>query len=159
MKDPIQVAIEGKVFNLSPMKVRKVGELERKLLKALAPMLAGLGGVLPLLPELIGKGEKAVLLQDALGLVDLSRVAMGVQDALGALPDHEFDALLVGMCSSVSTHIEGKGNCTLITGDLIDAALETPVQMYKLMYEVARYNKFLPFGLVGAGEATPATAG
>ena len=38
MKDPIQVAIEGKVFNLSPMKVRKVGELERKLLKALAPM-------------------------------------------------------------------------------------------------------------------------
>ena len=101
----------------------------------------------------------AVLLQDALGMVDLSRVSMGVQDALASLPDHEFDALLVGMCSSVSTHIEGKGNCTLITGDLIDAALESTSQMYKLMYEVARFNKFLPFGLVGAGDATPATAG
>lgn len=159
MKDPIQVPIDGKVFNLSPMKARKVGELERKLLKALAPLLAGMGGVLSLLPDLAKEGDKSLLLQDALGMVDLSRVSMGVQDALASLPDHEFDALLVGMCSSVSTHIEGKGNCTLITGDLIDAALESTSQMYKLMYEVARFNKFLPFGLVGAGDATPATAG
>ena len=162
MKEPIQVSVEGKVFNLSPMKARKVGELERKLLKALAPLLAGMGGVLSLLPGLVGDGEKeakTLLLQDALGMADLSRLSMGVQDALASLPDFEFDALLVGMCSSVSTHIEGKGNCTLITGDLIDAALESTAQMYKLMYEVARYNKFLPFGLVGAGDATPATAG
>ena len=159
MKDPIQVPIDGKVFNLSPMKARKVGELERKLLKALAPLLAGMGGVLSLLPDLAKEGDKSLLLQDALGMVDLSRVSMGVQDALASLPDHEFDALLVGMCSSVSTHIEGKGNCTLITGELIDAALESTSQMYKLMYEVARFNKFLPFGLVGAGDATPATAG
>ena len=159
MKDPIQVPIDGKVFNLSPMKARKVGELERKLLKSLAPLPAGMGGVLSLLPDLAKEGDKSLLLQDALGMVDLSRVSMGVQDALASLPDHEFDALLVGMCSSVSTHIEGKGNCTLITGDLIDAALESTSQMYKLMYEVARFNKFLPFGLVGAGDATPATAG
>lgn len=159
MKDPIQVPIDGKVFNLSPMKARKVGELERKLLKALAPLLAGMGGVLSLLPDLAKEGDKSLLLQDALGMVDLSRVSMGVQDALASLPDHEFDALLVGMCSSVSTHIEGKGNCTLITGELIDAALESTSQMYRLMYEVARFNKFLPFGLVGAGDATPATAG
>lgn len=159
MKDPIQVPIDGKVFNLSPMKARKVGELERKLLKALAPLLAGMGGVLSLLPDLAKEGDKSLLLQDALGMVDLSRVSVGVQDALASLPDHEFDALLVGMCSSVSTHIEGKGNCTLITGELIDAALESTSQMYRLMYEVARFNKFLPFGLVGAGDATPATAG
>lgn len=159
MKEPIQVEIEGKVFNLSPMKVRKVGELERTLLKALAPLLAGMGGLLPIIPDLVKEGEKSPLLQDALAMVDLNRLAMGVQDALATLPPHEFDALLVGLCSSVSTQIEGKGNSTLVTGELIDAALESSSQMYRLMFEVARYNKFLPFGIVGVGNATPATAG
>lgn len=159
MREPIQVTVEGKVFNLAPMKARKVGELERKLLKALAPLLAGMGGLLPLFPDLMEKGAASPLLADALAMVDLSRLALGVQDALASLPDHEFDALLVGMCAHVSTHVEGKGNCSLMTGDLIDAALESTAQMYRLMYEVARYNKFLPFGLVGAGDATPATVG
>lgn len=171
MREPTQVVINDKVFHLLPMKVRRAGELERKLLKALAPMLSGLGGVLGLLPELMplldksapetdaSAAMKGMQLRDMLPMLDLNRLALGAQEALSALPDHEFDALICGMFSNVSTSVPNKGNVSLVTGDLIDMAIDSTAEMYQLMYEVARFNKFLPFGLLGAGDATPATAG
>jgi pyridoxal biosynthesis lyase PdxS len=42
---------------------------------------------------------------------------------------------------------------------LIDLAFDKPLDMYKLIVEVARYNSFTPFEFLAGGSATPATAG
>jgi len=144
MRDPKQVTIGDKVFTLNPMKARAAGEFQRKLGKVIIPLLGGIQAM-----QSVGD----------LGSLPMDMLTGGLQQALTALPDAEFDTLLLGMCKYVSTTIEGKGVCTLHTGDLVDAAIDKPTDLYILMFEIARYNEFLPFALLGDGSATPGTLG
>lgn len=165
MKDPKLVNIAGQGFSLYPIPPRRAGELERKLLKVILPaMVGGLGNLLrgADFSGLDGKNDtetgKALISRLLGSSVDLAVVTNSVMDSLGALSDIEFNALLVGMFERVQwIRVNGDGSQTptfLTSGELIDSAFEDTLSMYKLMYEVARYNKFLPFGMAGTGTPT-----
>lgn len=175
-RQPKTMEIDGRTFVFLPMPARVAGPYNLKFLKVAVPLLTGLqsiGGILPKLLEDAPKNEageldfekldlSALLKQDLgkiLSLLDFNAISFALTNALDALAPHELDYLTLGMLQYVQTHVEGKGNCTLVTAELVDAAFDDVGTMYKVLFEVARFNKFRPFGLGSSGEEIPKTAG
>jgi hypothetical protein len=179
-REPKIVTISGKDYTLLPtMRSRKAAELDMKMLKAAIPLLSvfkeltgsmmrvsagiALSNTEGMSPEeslaLANKAVGAMPMADIFARMDAEMITRCFQEALGSMAPHEFDIFLQDMLAHTQTHIEGKGYSTLSSAMLIDLAFDKPLDMYKLIVEVARYNSFTPFEFLAGGSATPATAG
>lgn len=171
----IQVSVGTQSFTLHKMPIRKIAALNPYFTRMVMPMVASLKDILsPIFMKAFnaaagGDTEKAEelskqgpseldLLKTVMSSsVDINLIAQGFADAVGALSEHEFQRLLEGMMEFVQTPIEGKGNVTLCLdgdGTNIDLAFDSILTMYRLMLEVARFNKFFPFVLMSDGDET-----
>lgn len=167
ISEPKTIELGGRSFTLAPIPLRRAGDLERKLLRIVAPVLiGGLGKILQGIDlKGLDKGSKsdADLGKDILGRflssnIDLDSFAQSIQDALSVLPDAEFNQLILGMLERVQYH-GPEGSEYLNNWDRIDEAFDSTAGIYLMIFEVARFNKFLPFGLAGTGNSTLKTSG
>ena len=174
---PETVNVEGRNFQLLPMPLLEAMKWDRKVGVILAPLL----GALDALESTKSKPSVAPTTDSSTEEVDLFaddapvaseedagpqitgfvKVAECLQRALTTLPDSEVSALTRGMLARV-TYIPDAGQPILLNNDRgIDTAFEGlgPISIYKLMYEVARFNKFSPFALAGNGSSTAGILG
>ena len=137
--------VAGQKFRVIPLQLMKALRLERKILQVVSPLLGGLNGV-------DVKSEANVSF--FVGL------APTIADALSTLSDNEFAALSTDLLSSVMWLPEGKPPIMLETDQALNDAymvLGSTMSVYKVMLEVMRQNKMLPFelaGLIGIGKGT-----
>ena len=165
MREQKTVIIGGQTFTLNPTKPRIVRKWEFKFAKILLPLIGMLKELLPAFTSgddqsSIAERGKEVLATLLNMPIDMELITGALTESLDALSDFEFEALMEGMFKNVMWQ-GPKGNVSLVSGDLIDAAFEDAgtQAMYMLMYEVARYDKYIPFGLMGGGAETATTVG
>ena len=148
------VTVEGKNFQLLPMKLMEARKWDFKIVRIIAPMLGALEG-LSKSGESTEKSaedtdEAAPSQAESLGF---AQVATCIQKALSTLSDDEMDALIRGMFTNVTYLPEGGSPVLLNQTGALDAAFAGvgPYAIYRLIFEVARFNKFTPFVLAGGG--------
>ena len=162
-----QISINGKDYTLFRIPSLKGMHLEIKFLKMAIPALVAVNGIQGVFGKLPKKEDGSLDFSNIgkidigaiLGSIDMATVSEALGAMLSALPEHELDSLVAGVMRSVMTFVPGKGSCTLVSPDLIDLAFDDTLDMYRVMFEVARFNKWRPFALLSSGPATEATAG
>jgi hypothetical protein len=154
MLEPKQIELEGETFQLTPMNPFKARKADAKIMKILAPLVGGL---------LAGQGgDKDVADLNISGDI----LASALVQALGEL--EETDTLFVELFANV-TWLPSDTTAAKVATLQLDSlkSIEKmltfvgagPMLFYMLAFEVAKYNKFTPFVLLGGGEATPGTNG
>ena len=169
MREPAFVDVEGVNFQILPMPLMEARKWDAKILMVLAPLLGALDafgekpteGAEPAVEvgaDDVGPVEPAGSkdTSDDVNIKDFSKISMSLQAALSALPDEAMNTMIRGMFSKVTCISCENGPLVLNCDKNIDIAFEGcgPVALYKLVFEVARFNKFTPFVLAGAGDAT-----
>ena len=127
------VELDGLEFQLSPLPIRSALRLDKKLVEILAPILA----------KLVDGG------QDLLKM-EIQSVAVAIQAGLASIDDNEFVTFVLD-CLSTTSCITGKVtllNSEKALGEVFSGNL---MGIYKLVFEVCRFNKFTPFALGGLG--------
>lgn len=171
MKEVRHIAIGTNNFVLHPIKPLRVLELNQPLLRMLVPLLSGLGSLLrgidlaeldtsKMSNEQIGNKILSGLLSKEL---DFSMLALALGQALEALPPKDLISFLCSMSENVQ-YIPKAGDpltqaVFLRDPNLLDELDWTPADMYRLILEVAMYNRFLPFGLAPIGAQSQKTLG
>ena len=169
MREPVFVDVEGVNFQILPMPLIEARKWDAKILLVLAPLLGALDafgekpaegtepaaevGADDVGPVEPAEAEKPA---DDVDIKDFSKISTSLQAALSALPDEVMNTMIRGMLSKVTCISCENGPLVLNCDKNIDIAFEGcgPVALYKLVFEVARFNKFTPFALAGAGDAT-----
>lgn len=176
MCEPEIVTVDGLEFQLLKMPLLEARTCDAKIARILVPLLGALDAfgnskgddapvesdpgksALAALPEgVTAEPPEAPAAEDSTDdIKDFSLVAQSIQRALSSLPDSVMDALMKSMLSRVTCLNCEDGPLVLNNSHNIDKAFDGlgPVSLYKLIYEVARFNKFTPFVLAGAGDAT-----
>lgn len=165
MKLPKDITVGGQNFAIYHTPVRQVLSLQRLLLRIMSPLLGGLGSIISgidvkdLMKDGATNEDAGKVLLGALssGNVSLDRLGYSLQNALGALSEAEYEVFLTGMLDRVqwkASREEG-GAQFLNNFEAIDKAFsDNPNGVYVVIFEVIKYNKFLPFALTGTGSAT-----
>ncbi len=134
MLETKDIEIEGHRFQLRPLPVLKAARLDKKVITVLAPIL---GTVKSLDDE-----------------INIEKAVKSVMDALSSLSDAEYEAFIIDLCSTVVYTAPGQQPIELGSSDINKIFVGELKTLYKLMFEVMRYNKFSPFGLVEGGNVT-----
>jgi hypothetical protein len=163
-----EIEIRGARFQLTPMDPFKAKKCDTKVVKILAPILAGfMGGSVKKGPSKPAATEDAVLDEDDLQAeVDGAVLGKAFVSALGELEDS--DQLFKDLFGGVvwlpdDTQVAGTSQLLLDSQNAISKAFKFigagPSLFYELAFEVARFNKFTPFVLLGGGAETSETSG
>lgn len=148
--------IDGINFSIMPMPIMEARKWDFKIARLLVPLLGALDGFkesdeAPKSEE----GEQPAADEDksVADSIGMAKVAEAVQKALSTLSDAEVDAMITGMTSRVTALVPGAAPRLLSERGAMDEVFAGmgPIGIYKLLFEVARYNKFSPFALGGAG--------
>lgn len=136
MREAKNIEIKEMKFQLNPMPALKALRLDKKILSLLTPLMGGI---------------KSLDVDKAL---DLKVMADSISEAVQNLGDAEWEKLVLDFLSEVT--YTGKGGT--MASDLLDNTStinnvfsEDFTFIYKLIFEVMKYNKFSPFKLVGGG--------
>jgi len=136
------------MLQLRPMPVREVLKYDRKIVGIVAPVIGDFFGVDP----------------ESVDPNDITRIATAFATQLNSLPDSEYLPMMESMLSTVTFVAPGMAPAVL-TADNWDSQLSGrgSLLIYKIIVEVVKYNKFLPFAagelLSIIGKETPKTAG
>lgn len=136
MLEPITKEIDGITFQFTPMDPLTALDLDREVNTLLMPLLGGLD---------VGDGTG-----DAINLEVM------VRGLAGALKSHDrasYTRLFKDMFASVQVVVPGKGAHDLNSPVGMSVFHGQIMLMYKVFFEVMRYNKFLPFALSQLGPA------
>lgn len=146
MREVKNVSIGGMEFQLLPMPLLEASKWDRKVLQIIAPLVKALGGMK--LDDAQPKEDVAEASPD----VDFSVVSEALQDALQVLPDDQLESFIKGM-TRYASRIDVTPPIALGSNTGLERAFEdaNPMDLYKLLFEIARYNKFSPFALTGSG--------
>lgn len=149
-----EVQVQGRTFQLFKMNALDARRADLKVLRLLAPLLGALDSVEKTESKPV-EGESTEGLEPV-AEIKFEKVIPYLDRALTALPEDEFDALVKSMLKTVSC-----GSDFLSTDLAIDKALGDlgPLAMYELIFEIARFNKFLPFALLASGGLTSGVLG
>ena len=134
MIEPKIIEIDGLEFNLQPLPPLKSIKLDKKILSLLVPALGGL--------------KNLSLNQE----IDMETVAKGISESLQKLDDKEFEKLIVDLFSGslfLNKNVEqGEAPTEEINlGNINRIFAGSHTTIYKLMFEVMKFNKFSPFVL------------
>lgn len=133
MIEPKTITIDGMEFNLRPLPIMKALKLDKRVVTILLPVLGGV---------------KEFSLD---AKVDLKTMADGVAESLSRMENKDFEELVIDLLSGVIYLEPGKG-AQEITLDIINRIFQGKLStVYKLMFEVMKFNKFSPFELVAGG--------
>ena len=154
-----EVEVKGHKFQLTPLDPFKAKKCDTKIMKVLAPLLAGLMGGSK-------KGTTPEGAEPAEAEIDGAMLGQCLAAAIGEL--EESDTLFRDLFSTTvwlpdDVQAAGCAQLLLDSQNAITKAFtkigEGPSMFYELAFEIARYNKFTPFAVLGGGEPTPGTSG
>ena len=129
-----EIEIDGIKFILNSMKALEAMKLDKKLISILLPAFNGLKG----------------LSMDA--NIDFGAALEGLSNSLLSMKDDEYEKFIRDMFSNVQAIKPGSPAMELRELDAINTIFAgSTMTVYKLIWEVAKFNKFLPFELVGGG--------
>lgn len=153
------IEIEGREFQLSRMTSRKASKLDIRVMKILAPALGAMDGLTMVqkdAPRPEGAEEGAEVPESDIDFdIKFDKLAGAMASVLGELDSKAYDTLLREMFAEVTgTTLKG-GALPMDSDKNIDLCMEElpPMAIYRLLYEVARFNKFSPFALAENGSA------
>ncbi len=133
MIEPKTIEVDEMEFYLQPLPALKAIKLDKRVLSLVIPVLGGI---------------KSFSLDSD---IDMETLARGLSEAVSKLEDNDFEKLTIDLLSGAS-YIEKGSPPQEITADIINNIFRGKIlSLYKLMFEVMRYNKFSPFGLVEGG--------
>lgn len=133
MIEPKNIELDGMKFQLQPLPSLKALRLDKKVIELLVPIFGGI-------KEFSLDAE-----------IDLEAVSKAFSESLGRMKDDEFEKLVTDLLSSVLYLPTGAAPQEL-NPETINQVFRGKISLiYKLMFEVMRYNKFSPFELVGGG--------
>lgn len=143
MIEPKNIEIDGLEFYSQPLKVLKAIRLDKQICSLILPALGSL--------DL----EKLSMDTDLKGL-DLSTLMTGISKALETMDGDVFENFLKELFQN--TRYIGKGSTPEeLNDEVINKIFQGKLFLiYKLAFEVMKYNKFTPFELVGDGKVMEA---
>lgn len=154
-----EIEVDGLKFQLHPMSPLEARKWDVRVVRLVAPLLGALDGAK--LTEKTAEEDEEKSESEDLD-ISFSNVGKAIQEAFNLLSDSDMEAFLKGMFAKVIFIPDDAPSIPLTTTQAIDKALaggNGPMTVYKLLYEVAKYNKFTPFALLGGGGATEGIAG
>ena len=129
MIEPKEETIDGIKFYFNPLPARLALKLDKQVITLITPALGGLKDF------------------DLKKYIDLKAIVEGIGEALRSLDGDDFIKLVLDLLCKTATCPEGEGP-QLIDGDIFDKVFSgNNKTVYKLMFAVMKYNKFLPFEL------------
>ena len=121
-------------FFLSPLPALTAIKLDKRVLTLLLPALSGF---------------KELSLDSS---IDLNALTKGVSEALGRMDDKDFEELVLQLLSTAVYQKQGSAPLELNDKHNINKVFGGElISLYKLLFEVMRYNKFSPFVLLEGG--------
>ncbi len=131
------INIDGMEFQLNKLKALKALKLEKKIMAVASPVISSTMNTGDLDKEL-----------------DFSVVGKAFATALESLDEDEYEKLLLDAVSNV-TFLGDKQAPQLITKSVFDIIfVGNLLTVYKLIYEIMKFNKFCFFEMVGNGKLT-----
>lgn len=142
MLEPKKIEIDEMKFQLIPLKALEAVTLDKKVLELLLPALGGIQD----------------LSLDA--NIDMEVLSRGVTEALSNFDDEKTLGLILNLLKNVTYIESGKPPRGLNDQEVInDVFRGKHFTIFKLMFEVMKFNKFTPFVLVaGGGNLTEITS-
>jgi len=126
-----EVEINGKIFKISPLPALLALRLDKKVVSIILPMFGEIGN----LDQELQIGKMIQLLSNS----------------LNAMSDQDFEKFVVDMLST-TIYMKDHSPPEQITKDKINSIFQSDIiTIYKLIFEIMRYNKFSPFELVEGG--------
>jgi hypothetical protein len=133
MLEAEQRIIDGLKFQLQPIPPLEAIKLDKRVGTLFLPVISGF-------KELNMEAE-----------IDLEKIASGVSKALNELSGEDFQKLIIDLFQTTSYLPEG-ASAEMLTREIINKVfLGKTNSIYKLAFEIMKYNKFSPFVLVGGG--------
>ena len=133
MIEPKTIKIDELSFYLQPLRPLKAIRLDKQILTLLLPALGGL---------------KDLSLDSN---VDLGVLSKGVSDALQAMDGDDFEKFIIELFTSAQFMENGQPPQDLTDGVVNRIFSGKLFSIYKLVFEIMKFNKFTPFELVGDG--------
>lgn len=126
-----EIKIDNMDFQLQPLRGFKANKLDKKVISLLLPLLEGADGL-----------DSEINIGKALG---------GLSGALDNLSEKDYETFVVDLLSTVIL-IPEKEAPTQLDVNSIDVYFQgASLTLYKLMFEVMKYNNFTPFVLASGG--------
>jgi len=138
MLDKKEITIGENIFELSPLKGRKALRLDRKVVTLLLPVFKGID-------------MKDMSMNALQSNIDLGAIVDGITEGLGKMSEQEYSDFIEELLSTVIVKPKGVAPAQM-SGEVLDTLCLPPIDTYKLLFEVMRYNKFTPFALGLGGE-------
>lgn len=176
--EPATVEIDGREFTILGMPLMEAQKWDIKVLGLLAPLAGAIDGLdlggasgetraSTSAEEDDAVAESALTAEEAaakeaeeksedvagLGVKNFAVIGAAIQRSLTSLPDPDRNALIRGMLKRVTCAPPGMSAVLLDTDQNIDKAFTGlgPTSLYKLLFHVARVNKFTPFAAAADG--------
>jgi hypothetical protein len=135
MIEEIDKEINGMRFHFNPLPAKKALKLDKRVITLLVPIFGGL---------------KDLNLNSG---IDTETMARGVSEALSNMTDEDYDKFIIDLLSATQYYQEGVATPVEITSTVIDTIFRGELAtLYKLMFEIMKYNKFFPFALGVGGK-------
>lgn len=135
--------LDGRTYQINKFPLRQGLRLDKKVVALITPVLKGLGEM--------SKEEQE---ED----VSLAMLADGIHDVLTELDDDLFEKFVLELLSSTLLVNQGAANIP-ISGANLDLCFDKYTSIYKLIFEVMKFNKFTPFEMVEGGFGMGTTNG
>ena len=137
MLEPKNTILDDVEFQFLPMDPFVVVKLEKRLMPLVLPIVAGIKGF-----------DASAKISEVL---DFGLISKALIEAIQGLSDTDFESLLKQILSHVTTVLPGAGavDCSSIHGKTVFSG--NTLLMYKVVVEAMRFNKFLPFAVLGDG--------
>lgn len=131
MIDPKNITIDDMDFQLQQLPAMTALKLDKKVIALITPALGGV--------EKISLDTK----------IDFKLITRGIGDALSSLDDEAFEKLILSLLSTtVYVSNDGETPPGIIDKIKFDQIFGGKLKtVYRLVFEVMKYNKFLPFEL------------
>ena len=138
MIEPARKNIEGHAFVINGLPLLRALSLDKKISSLLLPIFSGVKSL----------GDNALDEE-----FDLSAVVEGIQKGLGTLSDSEYEKIIVDLLACVQYLPSGAEVVELTDAAILNKHFQGKMNIiYKLIIEVMRVNKFLPFALMEGGK-------
>jgi len=133
--EPKPIMIEEYEFILNPMKTLKAMRMDKKVITLLVPVMGSLEGN-----------------QNQEQQIDFNVLSEGIGTALESLDDNQFEKFIIEILAEVQYKQTGQPVQSM-TATVIDTKFRGDLLViYKLIFEVVKFNRFLPFVIAGGGK-------
>ena len=143
--ETITKEIDGIEFYITQTPGLKVQRIERKTNILLLPIISNL------IPKDIKDSKNKKSIMDMLLDIDLSGAILSLKDALSGMDDKEYESYVFSMVEYTKAKKEKEQPVELKNPDNYDKLFTgvSPLTLYKLLFEIMRFNRFSFFELVG----------